>query len=60
MAVAQSGPKLEGACEQRGSASGDVQQEPKAIRPEPSEVSLANVEREVLNRGDVVVETLVR
>ncbi len=37
----------------RPSATGDVKQEPKAIRPEPPEVSLAYVEREVLNRGDV-------
>ena len=60
MRVAESRPELKRASEQCDGATGKVEEQPKAIRPEPPEVGLAIVEREVLDRGSVVLETFVR
>ena len=57
MAGPEPRPKLEGTSEQRGSASSHVKQEPEAVWPEMPEVGFADVEREVLNRADVILET---
>ena len=57
MSSASTRPELEGTCEQRGSASSDVQEHLKSDSAS-RQVGLAIVECEVLYRGSVVEETL--